>query len=402
MSNAILVNKLSKQYRINKNGGYLTLRDKLTSFLSMKFAQKTEKVQVLKDVSFEVNKGEIVGIIGRNGAGKSTLLKILSRICSPDSGSAKIFGRSSAILEVGTGFNPELTGRENIYLNGAILGMSKKEISKVFDKIVSFSEIGKFLDTPVKRYSSGMYVRLAFAVAVHLSSEILFIDEVLAVGDVQFQKKCLKRIRELSEGGKTILFVSHNMEAVRNLCEKVMVIKNGRIDFFGETGQAIAKFLKTEQKGDFLSQRSFTGPLTSSIVFTSLTINGKDGSKFVSVNPSQKLKFRVAGVAKDEVTEMKITFSIYKDSIRVLTMFDLAEYKAIKKGKFACHYELPAYLLRPGLYSIALGGHREDKIDFIWGENLLNFEINEIWSERNQSFGSGLINIAQDNSGRQQ
>ncbi len=209
-----------------------------------------EEFWALKDVSFDIQQGDRVGIIGRNGAGKSTLLKILSRITEPTSGKVSIKGRVASLLEVGTGFHPELTGRENIYLNGAILGMSKAEIANKFDEIVAFAEVERFLDTPVKRYSSGMYVRLAFAVAAHLEPEILIVDEVLAVGDAQFQKKCMGKMRERDEE-RTILFVSHNLNAVRTLCNKVLLMENGKIAAFGDTSEMIGKYMEgVEVKGD--------------------------------------------------------------------------------------------------------------------------------------------------------
>src|SRR5881227_663529 len=228
---AIAVKNLSKSFKIahQRDGlpGYRTLRDDLIGLPQRMLARwkrngqlTSETFWALKDVSFEVKKGEVVGIIGRNGTGKSTLLKILSRITEPTSGGADIYGRIGALLEVGTGFHPELTGRENIFMNGAILGMSRAEIRKKFDEIVAFAEIEQFLDTPVKRYSSGMYVRLAFAVAAHLDPEILLVDEVLAVGDAEFQKKCLDKMENVSRQGRTILFVSHNMGAVQNLCRR--------------------------------------------------------------------------------------------------------------------------------------------------------------------------------------
>ncbi|MBM4147103.1 MAG: ABC transporter ATP-binding protein, partial [Nitrospira sp.] len=208
------------------------------------FNNSTEEFYALRDVSFEIKQGERVGIIGRNGAGKTTLLKLLSRITEPTTGRITLKGRVASLLEVGTGFHPELTGRENIFLNGAILGMSKVEIKKKFDEIVDFAEIEKFLDTPVKRYSSGMYVRLAFAVAAHLEPEILLVDEVLAVGDAQFQKKCLGKMEEVSEKeGRTVLFVSHNMSAIEHLTQKSLLLKQGKIDCFGETADIIGHFL---------------------------------------------------------------------------------------------------------------------------------------------------------------
>ncbi len=233
---AIQVQNLSKRYRLGASQArYKMLRESIMESLKQIGRPKNSPetiIWALKDVSFEVRQGEAVGIIGRNGAGKSTLLKILSRITKPTSGRALIHGRVGSLLEVGTGFHPELTGRENIYLNGAILGMRRAEIERKFDEIVAFSEIEKFLDTPVKFYSSGMYVRLAFAVAAHLEPEILVVDEVLAVGDAQFQKKCLGKMDEVSKGGRTVLFVSHNMGAVEKLCKKVIFLEDGMVSAY--------------------------------------------------------------------------------------------------------------------------------------------------------------------------
>lgn len=259
---AIRVQGLSKRYRLGQRGGdaYKTLRGSMalaTGHLFDRLRRKATNLHesgdfwALKDASFEVQPGEVVGIIGRNGAGKSTLLKILSRIVEPSSGRAEIHGRISSLLEVGTGFHPELTGRENIYLNGAILGMRREEISSKFDEIVAFSEIEQFLDTPVKRYSSGMYVRLAFAVAAHLEPEILVVDEVLAVGDLSFQKKCLGRMQSISKGGRTVIFVSHNLSAVENLCTRGILLEGGTISCNGSQTEAIARYsssLKTTSK----------------------------------------------------------------------------------------------------------------------------------------------------------
>jgi len=237
----IKIENLSKRYMIGHETGapYMTLRDTImdigkklnpVKWLGKDGGEKSTKEEfwALKDINFEIKQGEKIGIIGRNGAGKSTLLKILSRITEPTTGSIKIKGRVASLLEVGTGFHPELSGRENIFLNGAILGMRKEEIRRKFDEIVDFSGVEKFLDTPVKRYSSGMYVRLAFAVAAHLEPEILLIDEVLAVGDTEFQKKCLGKMDEVSKAGRTVIFVSHNMGAIRDLCDKGVVISNGK------------------------------------------------------------------------------------------------------------------------------------------------------------------------------
>jgi len=218
-------------------------------------SSETEDFWALKNVSFEVKQGEVLGIIGRNGAGKSTLLKILSRITEPTEGRVRIKGRVASLLEVGTGFHPELTGRENIFLNGAILGMARVEIKKKFDEIVAFAEIEKFLDTPVKRYSSGMYVRLAFAVAAYLEPEILIVDEVLAVGDAEFQKKCLGRMNDVARGGRTVLFVSHNMGAVQALCTKLLLLESGAVKAVGEVGSMVDQYLGETQRSENLCLR---------------------------------------------------------------------------------------------------------------------------------------------------
>jgi len=276
MSNdtVIKVDNLSKQYRIGAKEGYKTFRETLVDAAKAPFLRVQEAwsmahrawsknkssplpapgsllsssddtIWALKDVSFEVKQGEVVGIIGRNGAGKSTLLKILSKITEPTEGRVELRGRVGSLLEVGTGFHPELTGHENVYLYGAILGMDRWEVTKKFDEIVAFAELDKFMDTPVKRYSSGMYMRLAFAVAAHMEPEILIVDEVLAVGDVEFQKKCLGTMHEVSGQGRTVLFVSHNMQAVKRLCQTGILLKEGRIDEHGHASSIVDSYLSS-------------------------------------------------------------------------------------------------------------------------------------------------------------
>jgi lipopolysaccharide transport system ATP-binding protein len=297
MSNiAIRVENLGKQYRIGGPRGrfrYKSLRESLTEAVQAPFrravnllrgeafggAEMNETIWALKNVSFKVKRGEVVGIIGRNGAGKTTLLKILSRITEPTEGYAEIHGRVGSLLEVGTGFHPELTGRDNVYLSGAILGMKRAEIERKFDEIVAFAEVEKFVDTPVKHYSSGMYLRLAFSVAAHLEPEILLIDEVLAVGDAAFQKKCLGKMGDVAKEGRTVLFVSHNMGAVASLCKLGIVIEGGRIKEIGQVNDAIATYMQGAQdlpdSQSLLNHpnraKGFKGLLTS---FTLETSNG--------------------------------------------------------------------------------------------------------------------------------
>lgn len=265
----IEVKNIGKKYNItHRQGGYITLRDVLTNVFSNPFRflkqkakavaglVKNEEFWALKDVSFNVEKGEVIGIIGRNGAGKSTLLKILSQITPPTTGEIRINGRVGSLLEVGTGFHPELSGRENIFLNGAILGMKKSEIAKKFDEIVEFAGIEKFLDTPVKYYSSGMYVRLAFSVAAHMEPDVLIIDEVLAVGDADFQKKCLGKMDEITKKeGRTILFVSHNMAAIEQLCKRCILLEKGEVKMIGETDKVISTYLN-------INSNAFSLPLS--------------------------------------------------------------------------------------------------------------------------------------------
>jgi lipopolysaccharide transport system ATP-binding protein len=255
----ISVEGLGKRYRIGQKETYGTLRDSLMRAANpgrwlrrhtAPAAPDEREFWALRDVSFEVQRGEVLGIIGRNGAGKSTLLKILSRITRPTKGRAEVRGRVASLLEVGTGFHAELTGRENVFLNGAILGMPKAEITKKFDEIVAFAEVERFIDTPVKRYSSGMYLRLAFSVAAHLEPDILIVDEVLAVGDMAFQKRCMGKMKDVSRGGRTVLFVSHNLQAVRALCDEAMVIDAGRIRFRGSPEQAVREYLSATASPD--------------------------------------------------------------------------------------------------------------------------------------------------------
>ncbi|MBZ5696718.1 MAG: ATP-binding cassette domain-containing protein [Acidobacteriia bacterium] len=254
MSESVIhVEGLGKRYRVGERERYLALRDVLARAVAAPFRRNGQRrtrdfLWALRDVSFDVRQGEVVGLIGRNGAGKTTLLKILSRITRPTEGFAEIHGRVGSLLEVGTGFHPELTGRENVYLSGAILGMSKREIGRKYDAIVDFAGVERFIDTPLKHFSTGMQMRLAFAVAAHLEPEILLVDEVLAVGDLEFQKKCLGKMQEVSESGRTIVFVSHQMNQIRRLCERVLWIDAGQIRESGPTGEVIAAY-ETSQVG---------------------------------------------------------------------------------------------------------------------------------------------------------
>jgi lipopolysaccharide transport system ATP-binding protein len=304
---AIIVENLGKRYSIGHQVRHDTLRDALVQGLrgllpsnGRKHRADREDFWALQDVSFKVEPGEVVGIIGRNGAGKSTLLKILSRITEPTSGKIHLKGRVASLLEVGTGFHPELSGRENIFLNGAILGMSRAEIRRKFDEIVAFSEVERFLDTPVKRYSSGMYVRLAFAVAAHLEPEILIVDEVLAVGDAQFQNKCLGKMKQVSkEGGRTVLFVSHNMSAVLGLCSSALLLAQGRLAFNGPVPDAVSRYLLNASSSGGIYQRAQEAP-ASAVEIHRIEILDSAGMPASTLNNSRPLTVRISYVRRPD------------------------------------------------------------------------------------------------------
>jgi len=399
MSTVISVENLSKKYIIGhqKQERYTTMRDVLangaksfTHKLIRPFAKPQndpthEEFWALREVSFEIQQGDRVGIIGRNGAGKSTLLKILSRITEPTSGRISIKGRVASLLEVGTGFHPELTGRENIFLNGAILGMSKAEIRKKFDEIVAFAEVEKFLDTPVKRYSSGMYVRLAFAVAAHLEPEILIVDEVLAVGDAQFQKKCMGKMQDVSTQGRTILFVSHSMAAIRNLCTKAIYLDNGRVRSIGHTEATIAEYLKLGAETATINlkdRKDRTG--NGSIRFLSFELRDchtKELINSVSSGGSCILTIKFEkNVAHDELVDLNVAVGIddsFGNRISHLSNITTNQILQIKKEKEGTiEIEIKEIPLSKGSYGVTLfstvGGDVAD-----WIRNAGSFYVEE-------------------------
>ena len=333
----------------------------------------TSKIWALKDVSFEVRRGEVLGIIGRNGAGKSSLLKILSRITKPTSGSAVITGRVGSLLEIGTGFHPELTGRENIYLNGAILGMKRQEIARKFDDIVAFSEIERFLDTPVKHYSSGMYVRLAFGVAAHLEPEILIVDEVLAVGDVAFQKKCLGKMDQTASQGRTVLFVSHNMQAIEALCTRAALLDGGKITHNGSVAQVMASYLLSQgitSNGTFdlsshaLRQRSIPD---SRFKWTRLSVRNSRGTTTSSLELKEPFTLVLSGTSSASV-DMDVGLSI--ESAYGFSLFNSHASEVglpthFEPGEVVFRVAFDPNLLSPGAYTIALAANGAGVADCI-------------------------------------
>jgi len=400
----IKINDLSKCYRIGtKEKGYKTFREAIIDGFSAPFknlkqlqrltkfnnrgdeAQNNDIIWALKDISFNVDEGEVLGIIGKNGAGKSTLLKILSRITEPTGGVIEINGRVSSLLEVGTGFHPELTGRENIFLNGAILGMRKREIEKKFDEIVNFAEIEKFLDTPVKRYSSGMYVRLAFAVAAHLEPEILLIDEVLAVGDISFQKKCLGKMEDVAKGGRTVFFVSHNMGAIRSLCNNAIWLDDGGIIKKGTTDEVIKDYeesqLKHLDKFSYVVKRNPKDVKYKSFYFSRveiLKIKGKEEKNTTIFKYNDKLVLIVNFSGEPEGGRFSPEFYIYNEIGQLVSLGATGPYhgKYFNKKIKKIRVEIGPLILTSGEYRIKLsvmtGSIRADT----W-ENAIGFSITE-------------------------
>ncbi len=373
MSNIVLrVENLWKQYRLGVTGAGSLREDLNRLWAKIKGKEDTlgkigetndratiqgEYVWALQDINFEVKQGEVLGIIGKNGAGKSTLLKILSKVTSPTQGKIYAKGRVASLLEVGTGFHPELTGKENIFLNGAILGMTKNDICKKFDEIVEFSGIGKYIDTPVKRYSSGMYVRLAFAVAAHLEPEILIIDEVLAVGDAEFQKKCLGKMKDVSGEGRTVLFVSHNMGAVSNLCTKALIMKYGKVDSYGDTDFMIKKYLT--ENTNIITENSFAN------IEQNRRGNGK--VRFTEINLIDKNRNFRQEFERGE--EALFVFKIKKVDISVSDVYLTICFRAAHTGEFVtttkeeivtlnpkneaiCSINVNTSQFRPGIYDL--------------------------------------------------
>jgi len=357
MTTVIQAEKLSKRYRIGEHERYHALRDVLTRALRspMSFLRRSQPKMfwALKEVSLDVREGEVLGVIGRNGAGKTTLLKILSRITRPTSGWAEIRGRVGSLLEVGTGFHPELTGRENTFLSGAILGMSKREITCKFDEIVAFAELEKFIDTPVKYYSSGMHVRLAFAVAAHLEPEILLVDEVLAVGDLEFQKKCLGKMSEVSKGGRTIVFISHQMSQIRRLCARVIWVDRGVIKKDGPTLDVVSAYEGSFTEGIDIGdvQNKAFGRDIQFLKWELLVGNGAPPNVLQHFGP---VSFRVVIHLPETIRRGNYAILLLDDGGRIIWHGN-CEFSALEPGTFEFMHHLPTLPIKPGAYRWKIG-----------------------------------------------
>ena len=394
----IKAENLGKKYTIGhqaERGGYTAFRDvlmqnartlwnktrDLAKGKSIIQGDTLEEIWALKDVSFEIKRGESVGIIGRNGAGKTTLLRILSRITEPSAGRVTIKGRVTSLLEVGTGFHPEMTGRENIYLNGTILGMTRSEIKRKFDEIVSFAEVEKYLDTPVKRYSSGMYVRLAFAVAAHLECEILIIDEVLAVGDAEFQKKCLGKMEDISKGqGRTVLFVSHNMRAVKNLCNKGMLLEGGMKEIEGDITAVTNRYIQR-----ISAQGSFTPFKIKEIdvMVTKISINEESGGLVI---PCKPLRIEIETKAERDIDNIGIEIMVsHEDTSGIVFATNTKTRKnmdmQIKKGKNTISCLIDSFNLCSGKYLLGFGMSLQMIKYYYYDLAVLVFDVTEVLIE---------------------
>ncbi|MEO0368173.1 MAG: ABC transporter ATP-binding protein [Pseudomonadota bacterium] len=407
MSNTVIrAEGLGKEYQI---GGAEDRHDTFGEMLASMFksplkrlkrlrgeAEDREKFWALKDLNFEIQRGDKVGLVGHNGAGKSTLLKVLSRITPPTTGQVEIVGRVSSLLEVGTGFHPELTGRENIYLNGSILGMTRGEITRRFDEIVEFAEVARFIDTPIKRYSSGMYVRLAFSVAAHLDSDVLLVDEVLAVGDQRFQDKSLGKLDELGDNGRTVVFVSHNLSLVNKLCNKGMYLERGLLKHHADmhlVSNAYAAGRLDTRDG---SLDGFTGPLKDDIDFFYVSVNGEKNQPEHVLNPDKSISIEYELNLKRNLKTAGITLSLVKDGVIVVSQHDSNEPSRMEKGLYKVTFSLPPKWLSPGRYGINIGLYDTDNGAWVWGVEQVYLTILDVWFIDYQTTNHmGFINMVQ-------
>ena len=409
MALALKAENISKQYRLGQVGtGSLShdlnrfwhqIRGKEDPYLKIGDSNdRTQKgnsdyVWSLRDINFEIEQGDAVGIIGRNGAGKSTLLKLLSKVTKPTTGRILTNGRIASLLEVGTGFHPEMTGRENVFLNGAILGMTRKEITRKFDEIVDFSGVERYIDTPVKRYSSGMYVRLAFAVAANLESEILIVDEVLAVGDAEFQKKCLGKMGDVSKGeGRTVLFVSHNMTAVKELCSKGILLNQGLLNYQGDIANTIFEYQKSSQiQSSYLHSGSLDSALGNENIrileFSVKPLN--DG--FLDIDSGMKVKLRFYNFQENINLDTTFELRTYEESVVFHTGVLISTQNDSKKGEYTVEFEIPKNLLNAGNYYFKLIFGMDQKVALFIANEIVGFEVENVKIGSNITTLPGII-----------
>ncbi|MEX2160757.1 MAG: ABC transporter ATP-binding protein [Anaerolineales bacterium] len=415
MTYAVKVEGLGKQYTLGGKSEqrYRTLRDTLSSaftwpvrMLKGELRQHAEKIWALRDISFELQQGQVLGVIGRNGAGKSTLLKILSRVTDPTTGYVEIRGRVGSLLEVGTGFHPELTGRENIYLNGAVLGMKRREIAAKFDEIVDFSGVAKFIDTPVKHYSSGMYLRLAFSVAAHLEPEILVVDEVLAVGDAEFQRKCLGKMSDVAQAGRTVLFVSHNMSAILRLTEKSIVLEKGELVYSAPTRQAVDYYMASglSQSGERIWTQDEVPADAAPFKPVAMRVRDPQGKVVETVQSRQPLEIEIEYEVEKPIQGLRV--GVYLQTIRgevLFTSFDTDapeqydNYATRQAGRYLSRAAIPANTLNEGQYVLGLNASSFRVRRYFQEERALAFAVDAMgapgmqWPEPRQGLARPLL-----------
>lgn len=395
---AIRVEGLGKRYRIGRRERYYTLRDTLMNALKAPFGlfhadgkqgsavqDRDDTIWALKDISFEVKRGEVVGIIGRNGAGKSTLLKILSRITEPTEGYAEINGRVGSLLEVGTGFHPELTGRENIYLNGAILGMKKREMNRKFDEIVDFAEVEKFIDTPVKHYSSGMHMRLGFSVAAHLEAEILLVDEVLAMGDFAFQSKCLGRMRSIGREGRTLLFVTHNMGIVPQLCQRTIFFQEGKIIEEGDPWSVIRRYLNQGRSASSEWMRPSGPSPERGITITRLRVHDQEGNPAEEFRSDEPFCAEITYAVRGSKVSSRIVLEVETEhGLLLFATTDCDRGAGVDQtrepGTYTSYCVFPAHLLAPGTYFLTPAASWTNRIEWDRVPRPLTFRVSHVGS----------------------
>lgn len=406
----INIQGISKEYVLGTNESlHQNFREMIVSSVSSPIRRLRElrgrskdqrRLWALKGVSFQIKQGQVAGIIGRNGAGKSTLLKILSRITAPDRGRVEIRGRVSSLLEVGTGFHPELTGRENVYLNGAILGMTRSEIDRRFDEIVAFSETNQFLDTPVKRYSSGMYLRLAFAVAAHLESEILLVDEVLAVGDAGFQKRCLRKMSSVASDGRTVLFVTHNLAVVQNLCDHAVLLDEGRVISTGNPSSVVHQYMerirdKDDETGKVSWDNEVTAPGGEEVRLKEICLMNDQGEITSDFSLDDPILVKVKYILRQDVRGLRVVLKLLSsEGIILFTSTDQdLQSEVTTCGIYETRCRIPPNLLNVGSYIVRLNLGSPGIKELVRGQEFLQFSTHDLGSESNprRIDGPGVI-----------
>jgi lipopolysaccharide transport system ATP-binding protein len=410
MSDVVIrAENLGKSYELGERERYLALRDllaraasapgrllvarKQTSSISQNGNGKRLRIWALKDANLEIRQGEVVGLVGSNGAGKSTLLKVLSRVTTPTTGFAEIRGRLGSLLEVGTGFHPELTGRENIYFSGAILGMSKQEITRKFDEIVAFAEVEKFISTPVKHYSSGMYVRLAFSVAAHLEPEILFVDEVLAVGDASFQRKCLGKMGQVSRDGRTILFVSHNMAAIKALCSRAVLMRGGAIAASGSVANIVDEYLVSVASNTSSKEWSdpSDAPGNDSIRLSHVRILPPEGKPVITIDTGAQIEIGFENFRKDICLGCTVYVTNSEGVIIFASGHPLSPDGDSRVGFYQLMGRIPGHLLNAGRYSLDLVFGKDQRYVLLRVDQIVSFEVENVARGANMGVAPGVV-----------